>query len=105
VPDEGDGGDLQHAPYLLHSDNGYCPQRKLPFIFEFLDVEDSGASVVHVKTRFSSSDGVHCYSFINPYGGVRHVLEIPCSWRSYKFLQFLTLKWTLSTRKILDLKR
>jgi hypothetical protein len=40
VPDEGDRGAFQYAIYLLYSDNGYCPQRKLPFIFEFLDVED-----------------------------------------------------------------
>jgi hypothetical protein len=40
VPDEGHRGVIQHAIYLLYSDNGYCQQRKPPFISEFLYVQN-----------------------------------------------------------------
>lgn len=104
-PDEGHCGVLQHAIYLLYSDNGRCQQRKRPFIFEFLCVQNWEASVVLVKTRFGSWDGVHYYSLINPDWGVRKVLEIPLSFRSYKLFKILALKWTVSTCIILDLER
>ena len=59
---------------VLH--NGYCQQIKPPFIFEFLYVQNWEASVVFVKTRFGSWDGVSYYSLINP-DWVRQVLDIP----------------------------
>ena len=94
-PDEGHWG-------VLH--NGYYQQRK-PFIFQFLYVRNWEASVVFVKTRFGSWDGVRYYSLINPDWGVRQVLEIPFSFRSYQLFKILAKKWSLSTCIILDLKR
>ena len=104
-PDEGQWGVLQHATYLFYSDNGCCLQRKPSFIFEFLYVQNWEASAVFVKMLFGSWDGVRYYSLINPDWGVRQVLEILFSFRSYKLFKILALKWTLSTSIILDLER